>query len=62
MNDYPGVDELLEAVAVLESVTKAHFAKKRAAMREAATASTPPSRHLYAVPNPPNGKPRASRR
>ncbi len=62
MNDYPGVDELLEAVAELETVTKAHVAQKRAAMREAAKAATPLSRHLYAVPAVPNGKPRASRR
>jgi len=63
MNDYPGADELLEAVAELESVTKAHFKTKRAAMRDSANSSPLAlPRHLHAVPTPPKGKARAPRR
>jgi hypothetical protein len=63
MSDYPGVDELLEAVAELEGVAKAHFKTKRAAMCDSAKVPTLPlPRHLHAVPTTPNSKARAPRR
>jgi hypothetical protein len=63
MNDYPGVAELLEAVAELESVAKAHLKTKRAAVRDSANSSPLAlPRHLHAVPTPPKGKARAPRR
>jgi hypothetical protein len=63
MNDYPGVHELLEAVAELENVAKTHFKTKRAAMRDSVNSSPLAlPRHLHAVPTPPKGKARAPRR
>ena len=53
------VDELIEAVAELESVTKAHLKAKRAAARDSVRAPTRQlPRHLHAVPTPSNHKAR----
>ena len=58
-----GVDVLLEAVAELESVAKAHLKAKRAAVRDSAKAPTlARPRHLHAVPTPSNDKGRGPRR